>query len=460
MLPLLLGLLLRGGVLLGRGTGPQTTTDSPTYFAMAANLIEGNGFSTDSAPPYGPSTERPPTYPLFIAFVWGIFGKGLTALGVAQILLDVAAILLIYLTARMRVGERAALVAAIIYAILPFPIGTSLQFMSEGVAGACVALAAYAQTRAIQKEATVPGWAAVTGFAWGAAALARPYLAVGAAAAAVVLWIELRQRARTHLRAAVAFAVVGVLSVGTIAPWTIRNAWVSKTTGAPFVLFQPYGSREPFISMYTDGFLAWYRSYEEPVVWLDSMKPPRANYFSQAEEDEVRALWEKIKEGKGRVTPEMNAAFQRIADERYAQAPLRMYVWRPLSIALKYWFSPRVSTFQLSMEENGNAGVASRTMTISFFFLNVSFVVLAFIGVISRVRSRDHWFLWVVPIGITAALAIVAQRESRLVMPLFPIVSIAAGVGLLALLARVAPRVRRILSPGAAAEADSTPGRS
>ncbi|MEO1334405.1 MAG: glycosyltransferase family 39 protein [Myxococcota bacterium] len=427
---LLIALVVRVGLFAAMPHSSRYATDTQYYAQLAENLRAGHGFSSQTSPPYSPSIERPPGYPALMAAVWTITGTNYTALAFAQILIDLLAVAFIWGAARRRFGVGPATVASLLYAVLPFTAGTALQFMSEGVAMALVALALYGQVRAGDSDSTVDvaRWALLAGLALGVGAMFRSYLAPLAAVAGVVVAFELAAQ-KAWSRAAVAFVALGIGSALPVGAWVARNAYVSVTTEKPFVLIEQFGSREEFVKLYTPGFRAWYKSYDEPFLWLDYQKPPRANYFTPEEKDEVAALWTQIMANDGAVSPRVNAAFQRIADERYAAAPLRLLIWRPLSLGAKFWLSPRASTLRMSLGRAGTLAQASRLIVIFFFLMNAAVAGLALVGILAHGRRAKGVILWALPLALTTILVIIVHRESRLTMPLFPILVVAAGVG-------------------------------
>ena len=448
---LALGLALRLGLLWGLPDSSIETGDTRFYALLADNLLAGHGFSSAEAPPYLPSVERPPGYPAFIAAVWAFTGRSYPALAMAQIFLDLATVALIFFAARRRYGPWAASAAAALYAVLPFSAGQSVQLMSEVLASFCFALALYAHTRALEPDGPSGRWALASGLAWGLVALARSYLAPLAAVAGGVLWWELRRGAGERQRGLrsrglQAFVALGLGSALLVGGWVARNAHLAATTEAPLVLLEQFGSRGVYLDLHTPEFRAWYASYDEPMYWVDWRVVPKANYLSPEEEAEVRALWAEVVANDGRQTPEMKAAFVRITKERYAQAPLRLYVWRPISVALKYWLSPRASTVRLAMAEGGGIPSAGPALAAGFLALNCAFFGLALLGMWRRTRAGGGAFLWAFPITLTVILTVIVHRESRLVMPLFPVMAMAAGVGLEA--AWVALQARRVRNQG------------
>lgn len=458
LIALFVALVMRVALLALLPESAFVTTDTVFYARLAENLLDGHGFSSAEVPPFAPSIERPPGYPVFLAAVWAIGGRSYFVLSIAQVLLDLAVVALVYAIGRRRFGPRVGFWAALIYGALPFTAGQNLQFMSEGLATFFIAVALYAHTRALDAPRAWT-WALACGAAWGGAALARSYLAPLAAVAGVVLWIELARRRPAaskafgdRLRSAgfAAFVAVGVSSACVVGSWVARNAYLAATSDTEFVLLEKFGSRDVYVRMYTPEFRAWYQSYGEPFYWVDWKKAPRANYLSPEEERAVQAAFAQMAEAEGQPTPETTATFGRIAAERYDKAPLRLYLYRPLSVALKFWLSPRASTIRLSMAKGSGLPVAGRGVVIVFFVLNVTFAGLALLGLIRQGRAKDVVFLLSFPLVMTAILTAIMHRESRLVMPLFPVVSLAAGIGLTVGLEFVRRRLGRAASPAPA----------
>lgn len=436
--PVAAALVFRLALLLVVPVSNNQSGDTPDYVALAEGVLSGYGFSTDTSPAHVSTFERPPTYPLLIALVWLVTGKSWLALGVVQCVLDAAVVALLHDTAARRLGAREATLAAWLYALLPFPAGTAIQFMSEGLSGFSFVLALFAATRA--RDAERPGrWLTLAGVAMGVSALTRPYLIpVGAVFGALVALEQRRARSLSWGRTAVALAVVGAACAAPFAPWVARNAWASRTYGAPFVLVQAYASRPPYTNMHTKAFDGYMASFDEPFVWTDTFTPPSGGYLTPAERDEVAALWVQIEAGNGVMTPEMNAAFERLTVERYRRAPLRLYVWRPVSMALKTWFSPRASTFRVSLDGGSGLARGSRLLLGALLLINATTTLLALLGlvVVARRSALDAAFLWAPPAALTALLVWLATRETRLTMPLYGALALACAAGLVAVVDR------------------------
>jgi hypothetical protein len=70
--------------------------DSEDYIQVARNFLAGHGFSRQVAPPYFPSATRTPIFPVFIAFIYQVFGNNNLALVLAQILISLSTVGLTY----------------------------------------------------------------------------------------------------------------------------------------------------------------------------------------------------------------------------------------------------------------------------------------------------------------------------------------------------------------------------
>src|SRR5215213_3751979 len=95
---------------------PSSWAGDSRYYVTAANLLAGNGYSWDEAPPYRPSIANVPAYTFFIAAVYAVAGRNNdAAVRVAQAVLDLLTCLLVaYLSFHLappRLKRRAALSA-------------------------------------------------------------------------------------------------------------------------------------------------------------------------------------------------------------------------------------------------------------------------------------------------------------------------------------------------------------
>jgi len=70
------------------------------YNRLAVNILNGNGFSMQENPPFTPSCFRTPAYPVFLAFIYKIFGvNNYEAVRLVQIFLMLSSALVAFITA-------------------------------------------------------------------------------------------------------------------------------------------------------------------------------------------------------------------------------------------------------------------------------------------------------------------------------------------------------------------------
>lgn len=95
--------------------------DGAGYEQIARNVLEGNGFSMDSGPPYMSDMLRTPGYPLFIIGVYLVAGYRPEIVTLIQNVLNLIALYFAYRLAERLFGSKAALAAA---ALMAVDIGT------------------------------------------------------------------------------------------------------------------------------------------------------------------------------------------------------------------------------------------------------------------------------------------------------------------------------------------------
>ena len=317
------------------------------YRPIAVNILEGNGFSSDTSAPYRPSEAAAPAYPLFIATVYAIFGRSVHAVTLSQALLDLATCLLVafvsfsFAPARLKSG--AALWALMIYGIFSWPTivwvarvyAETLSLFFTTLAVAFCALASSKGSRY---------WFGA-GIACGLAILTRPDSVLLLVAIVFFLLIQLaRERQR------VVFSLfVFCLGVGlALTPWVVRN-YVSLSKFQP--LASEYGhSRDAY---FPTGYLWWVRTwikdetnfnYAFNPAWFpestffDPERLPPGTYDSEEERMRLVGLITGFNEAR-LITPDIDQEFRNLAYERIKRAPLRFFVLLPLYRAASMWLT-------------------------------------------------------------------------------------------------------------------------
>jgi len=216
---LLLAALLRLGLFAAAWKRPHRvfTPDSTEYVELARSLAGENAFRRAGQN----EIFRTPGYPLFLIPSMVFRMSYWRAAIVAQILLDVLLVYLTFLLASMLAGHRAGMWAALFQAVSTAAIVSSVRILSDSLFALLLTLAVCMMVLHFRSSRWWPLVAAACVLA--AACYVRPVGIVMAGVFAVVLLFR-----PNRLRRAGAF--VGII-VAALAPWVVRNHVSAKYTG-------------------------------------------------------------------------------------------------------------------------------------------------------------------------------------------------------------------------------------
>jgi len=200
--------------LVARGLERGVATDSWTvYLPLGRGLAERGEFSVE---PGHPTASFVPLFPLLLA---GLDRLGLfTTAGrmAAQALLGAVVLALLFVWVRGMAGERAALLATVLAAVVPDFAVYSYLDLSENLSMLFLLVALVMFERAGREQNA--RWWASTGLALGLAALTREFC--------LTLLVPLAALALTRDHTRRGWSGVGLmaaLSVAVVLPWTARN---------------------------------------------------------------------------------------------------------------------------------------------------------------------------------------------------------------------------------------------
>ncbi len=468
--------------------------DGRVYSLIARNVIEQHVYSHDSQPPYTPSLIRLPGYPLFLVGVYKVFGAGNnTAVRVVQAVIDTATCLLVALIAfQWAVAEerkrRAALIALGLAAVCPFTaiyVATILTEVFTNFLAAAMVLSVTFAFKAITRKRTLVWWI-VTGLLAGLVVLFRPDAGLFAAAIGSTLILSALPSLRRIREAILCAAVFSLAFCIVLVPWTIRNRRV-------FHVFQPLAPAHAEMpgEFVPRGYLLWVRTwldderYVGPALWAMDTKRmsvddfPDSAFDSDEERDRVAALLNKYnhpdeenpeeessaddddqnedeEEGSNEVeqpeqpeqpeevnvelTPEIDAGFAQIGQERVARSRLRYYVLLPLKRAATLWFDTHSQYYPFNGEllplDDLDYDIHQQYWLPLFTALTWIYTLLGVIGGWLLWRSRDpnarRWLLLAallifLRLGFFATLE---NPEPRYTVEFFPFLCILAGAGI------------------------------
>jgi hypothetical protein len=223
----LLGLVVRLGYL--GDAAPTLHTSEQHGVRMAANytdaanaILGGDGILYPRLWPDPSETRlisRPPGYPVFVAAVYRVVGRGYADVLASQaVLTSLLPGLMLLLVTRLA-GSRAGIVAGVLAALAP-PLGYHASIVTPDALTALLALLAVFFVWSARRARSGAAWLAAAGATVGVATWLRPNFLLLAPLLGLVTPLVLGRARRQWLRAAGMVA----LAFALVAPITIRNA--------------------------------------------------------------------------------------------------------------------------------------------------------------------------------------------------------------------------------------------
>lgn len=420
-----LALLLRAGLFALAAARPERVyaTDSHSYLQPAQALLESGYYSY-------PLTIATPTYPVFIAAVYALFGENPLALVAVQAMLGIGALYLTYrLGLALGIPPASSLLAALLLSlsletlISPFFILTDTLFTFLLVA-ATVALAAF-----LGDQKCI--WLVLAALLSGAAILCRPVAIAYEAIAVLLLLVNPQRRLRQRLLDAIVHLLLVALLF--VAPWLWRN---QQVTGA---------------ATFTSKSGYYWLSWSAAPLYADLRHIP----VEQAEEELLARVQETLRRrGLEPTEANLEAVKTEVAREILLAHPVR-YVLLHLRYDLQNFlpgFAYPAKYLQLSqgntegmkiLQSRGLAGVIQNyfggnwlyaLLFAPFLLLLLAIYLGAAAGSVTLARQR-RWFA-LAALTLTAAYFLLAPgyaSNSRYRIPAMPFLALLAGIGLPAL---------------------------
>jgi hypothetical protein len=218
--------------------------------------------------------------------------------------------------------------------------------------------------------------------------------------------------------------------------WTARNWRV-------FDVFEPLAPRyatdpgEPinpgwqrWVKTWCLDFVSTYDIYwNVPGNPLDLNKLPARAFDSPAQYEETAALAAAYDDNGQDLSPELDARFAQLADERVKAHPLRYYLWLPLGRMADMWLRPRVENLNIDLDWwVYSHHYAETRFSWTYAGLNAAYLLLAFVGLCFRPRYWRWMLLYFVL--RSALLTTIEAPEARYTLECFPMVFALAGIGL------------------------------
>jgi 4-amino-4-deoxy-L-arabinose transferase-like glycosyltransferase len=370
--------------------GDVIPPDGELYSNIAIHILEGDGYIQDARSYY---IIAPPAYPTFLALAYAATGlENSLAVQIAQIVMSVLTVLIVYRMGSDLAGGAAGLVGAILISIHWVSIHYVGFVLTETLFTFFTALLTWLFLRSLRSPDN-KRLSIVLGLVWGISCLCRPHFLFFFPIAILVFGVLKR---RIGIRAIVATTVVAFL---VITPWV---AYISIQQGR-LIPVASYGGLNLWIG--NSGFT-------NPNVYYNSKL-----YTNNLEFLETRAEAEILE------SEAQDAFYQRKVARFIAQEPLRFTynTWRKW---LLFW-RPVDSPMNIQTVLGGVVGRLSDQLLI------VLGMICACILLALRCSRQAAILLWVMILyysGLVSINNIVSTGRYRL--PIMPIMAAIIGAGI------------------------------
>ena len=238
-----------------------------------------------------------------------------------------------------------------------------------------------------------------------------------------------------------------LLALAPFALWTARNWRV-------FHVFQPLAPRlatdpgeetfpgwERWMKTWCLDFVSTYDIYwNVPDGPFDLSKLPSRAFDSPAQYAETSALAADYNSDGQNLTPELDARFATLAQERVAAHPLRYYLWLPLGRVADMWLRPRVENLNIDLDWWVYSHHHQETrFSWAYAALNALYLLLAAFGLWLR---PQFWKAMLAYMLLRSALLLTVEApEARYTLECFPMLFALGGITASRFLRRVSRRL-------------------
>jgi hypothetical protein len=428
---------------------PQGQGDALIYGNFAKNLLlHGQYAITDGSGVIHPSLIRLPGYPLFLAACFRAFGVDqYNAVAYLQIALELGACILLADFVRRIGTPRAGLNTLWLATMCPFTAVYASAPLTESMTFDMICLALWSLQRVLAASDSDPSRESLQGRGWvpwpflaqftlaiSVAAMLRP----DGALLAFALWPALifsRGRQVPLARALRTAILCGLVSVLPFAVWAARN-WRT------FHVFEPLATRyandpgeDPHL-----GWQHWVKTWcldfacTEEVYWNVPDSPlnfddlPARAFDSPQQREQTAALVADYNKNQD-LTPDLDARFESLAQQRASDHPVRNALLLPLGRLADMTFRPRVEnlTIDLHWWEYSHHRPETRFSWV-YAGVNVLFLALGLIGFFYQPRYWPYMAAYLVLRSLL--LLTIEAPETRYTLEFFPFLFATGGIAL------------------------------
>lgn len=200
---------------------PVSGPDSVQYDRLGINLSQGHGFSLEDSSPFTRTMFREPGYPVFLAFIYTIFGHKIWVAVFIQIVLHALTAVITYLTAKEIFSERIAAVSGVVVALFPTLANMAGYILSETFFTFLLSLAMYIFLKCIKIEKL--SWFMILGVIMGAAILTKVVTLFLPIALAGMILLIFMDKHKKLFKIIAYLAIFITITYSITAFWLVRN---------------------------------------------------------------------------------------------------------------------------------------------------------------------------------------------------------------------------------------------
>ncbi len=418
---------------------PSITDDSRLYADIAKNWLQHGIYGLTENGIVVPTLTRLPGYPAFLALVFAIFGlDNFRAVLLLQLVVDIGTCWLVADLARRALSPRAAKAAFLLAAVCPFLANYAGAALTETLEIFFTALAFDLAVAGLEKLDGNSTWLWVgCGAAVAAAILLRPdgAMLLGAIGLYVAfVWLRSVRAGKPALTLFSRTLLFTLVAVAPLVPWTIRNFRTLHR-------FQPLAPRyanedEELVSR---GLNRWVKTWMvdyvsvEEIYWnipgeaVDPAKVPSRAFDSAQQREQTYDLLNQYNQLL-RVTPELDAQFATLAEERIRAGRLRYYLWLPALRIADMWMRPRTELLPSDprwWEFNDDPKWSAAS--VAFGLIGLGYLAVAFAG-LARWRQISFVGLLLTYVVLRSLfLGSLENPEPRYTLECYPVVFVLAA---------------------------------
>ena len=367
--------------------------DASGYHRYALNILN-NGLIIEFEP------KRTPGYPLFLAFIYRVFGVNLKVAAFFQYLLDFSAIFIIFLIARAIFrSNKIPLIAASLYAINPTYMYYSSRLISEPLFVFMFSLAVLSFVVGLKKNRIF--WLAASGFIFGVATLIKPaYSFIPIVLSFIMLVSKDKFRKKVKL-----FLITIIFFVIPLSAWQARNLYF-------YGYYELYSNKGHFLHN---------RCVAEAIAYSENIT------FKEAFKKQTSGPAKKIKNRF-----ERSKKYQALAKEYILKNP-KTYLYVHLKGLKKFFFKEpkipdRIKLFGMDLEKKEMPWI----ILFSQLYLEYLFFTVGIIFIFCR---KDEKYARIYVLFVVMTLIIVASGASargltRYRYPLVPLYLVISSKGM------------------------------